>query len=194
MSIEKIKEEAIRQFAANGYDGTSVKDITKAVGITAPALYAHFSSKEELFLSVFQEVFCQLTETVKAAISKAENQGTEKMLYNAYRAYINQIILLDSKTLLILRNSMFPKEELRDKIIEIAMKANKASADRIKSVLEKGVGEGILAKDSVGKYYRNFFKLITAHIYEILAFKTALSEEQISSEWDEFWNTIKLGG
>jgi AcrR family transcriptional regulator len=45
-------DAAERVFAAKGYEAASVMDLAKEAGFTKGALYAHFSSKEELFLAV----------------------------------------------------------------------------------------------------------------------------------------------
>ena len=45
---EKILAAALTLFAENGYNGTSVEQITKAVGIKAPSLYKHFKGKEDI--------------------------------------------------------------------------------------------------------------------------------------------------
>lgn len=41
---------AMNAFWAKGYDGTSMKDLTKAMGISGPSLYAAFGDKRELYL------------------------------------------------------------------------------------------------------------------------------------------------
>ena len=45
---EKILDAALTLFAGNGYNGTSVEQIAKAVGIKAPSLYKHFKGKEDI--------------------------------------------------------------------------------------------------------------------------------------------------
>lgn len=45
---ERILDAALTLFAANGYNGTSVEQIAKAVGIKAPSLYKHYKGKEDI--------------------------------------------------------------------------------------------------------------------------------------------------
>ena len=45
---ERILDAALTLFAENGYDGTSVEQIAKAVGIKAPSLYKHYKGKEDI--------------------------------------------------------------------------------------------------------------------------------------------------
>lgn len=41
---------AMNTFWAKGYDGASLKDLTKAMGISGPSVYAAFGDKRELYL------------------------------------------------------------------------------------------------------------------------------------------------
>ena len=47
---QAILENAYRLFRAQGFDGTSMADITSQVGGSKATLYSHFTSKEELFV------------------------------------------------------------------------------------------------------------------------------------------------
>jgi AcrR family transcriptional regulator len=47
-----IIQVAGRLFLQSNYDGVSIQDITRAVGMTKGALYHHFTSKEQLFEEV----------------------------------------------------------------------------------------------------------------------------------------------
>lgn len=44
--------KAMEIFWQNGYEGTSLANLTKAMGINPPSLYAAFGSKEKLFIEV----------------------------------------------------------------------------------------------------------------------------------------------
>lgn len=57
MSKEKIIASALSRFASQGYYHTSLAEIAEDVGIRKPSIYAHFASKEKIFLSLLQEAF-----------------------------------------------------------------------------------------------------------------------------------------
>ncbi|MEM6570070.1 MAG: TetR/AcrR family transcriptional regulator [Planctomycetota bacterium] len=46
---ERLLDAALTLFAERGYEATSVRAILDEVGVTAPVLYHHFGSKEQLF-------------------------------------------------------------------------------------------------------------------------------------------------
>lgn len=49
---ERILEEALKLFAQSGYKGTSMNDIAAGLGISKPALYKHYASKQEILDSI----------------------------------------------------------------------------------------------------------------------------------------------
>lgn len=62
----RILTEALKLFAAQGYDAVSVEQIAAAVGIKAPSLYKHYKSKRDIFLSILQEMERQDGENAAA--------------------------------------------------------------------------------------------------------------------------------
>jgi AcrR family transcriptional regulator len=53
-------------FAENGYDGVSITDIGVAAGITGPAIYRYFPGKEDILVSIYQDLYRQSLEAVQA--------------------------------------------------------------------------------------------------------------------------------
>ncbi len=53
---EKIFDAAVDLFAERGYEGVSIRDIGRAVGITEAAVYKHYASKEAILESIFTYV------------------------------------------------------------------------------------------------------------------------------------------
>ena len=51
---EKITATALALFAQRGYDGVSVRDICKQVGIKESSLYYHFPSKQAIFDAILE--------------------------------------------------------------------------------------------------------------------------------------------
>ena len=51
---EKALDQALQVFWKKGYESTSLADLTQAMGINPPSLYAAFGNKEALFLAVIQ--------------------------------------------------------------------------------------------------------------------------------------------
>ena len=50
--VDETLDRAMTVFWRQGYEGASISDLTKAMGINAPSLYACFGSKEGLFRAV----------------------------------------------------------------------------------------------------------------------------------------------
>ncbi len=54
---ERIFQAALELFSGSGYDGTSVREIAEAAGISKPALYYYYGSKERLYTEIIQSCF-----------------------------------------------------------------------------------------------------------------------------------------
>ena len=86
-----VLDAAATLFSKNGYEGTSMRDIAAASGMLAGSIYCHFSSKEDMFLSVQREGIRQLSEAVNAAIGGIDDPW--ERLENACAAHAK--VLLD---------------------------------------------------------------------------------------------------
>jgi AcrR family transcriptional regulator len=51
---QRIQEVALELFGEQGYDKTSLREISERLGVTKAALYYHFRTKEEIVSSLFE--------------------------------------------------------------------------------------------------------------------------------------------
>src|SRR5688572_4200748 len=66
---EMIVAAAAELFHERGYAGTSIEDIGAAVGMTGPAIYRHFSSKEALLSELLERAIRRGQRDIVAALS-----------------------------------------------------------------------------------------------------------------------------
>ncbi len=72
-TAERLPQVALELFAARGYSGTSLADIAGRLGIRKPSLYNYYSSKDELFLDLFEKSLDQWREASRPAL---DSDGT----------------------------------------------------------------------------------------------------------------------
>jgi TetR/AcrR family transcriptional regulator, cholesterol catabolism regulator len=63
-----ILDEAARLFRAQGFHGTSVRDIVRAIDMLPGSLYYHFPTKEALLAAVYAEGVRRISDAVRASI------------------------------------------------------------------------------------------------------------------------------
>ena len=79
-----ILEAAIQLFHERGYPATSVDDIGSAVDVSGPAIYRHFSSKEEILI----EAMILAADEVHQAIQATQVSEDEPLLERYVSAYV----------------------------------------------------------------------------------------------------------
>lgn len=99
-SYEGKKRELIKVglelFATKGYDGVSVRDISKGAGVSEAALYKHFKGKEDLALYIFSAIITEYSAglyKIKAQYSHAVDRLCEivNFTYDLYSLHPAEI-------------------------------------------------------------------------------------------------------
>jgi len=78
LTAERILDAAEDLFAERGYAGTTIRDVSAAVGIRNPSLYNHFPSKDALYAAVLERGI----SPVLAALSAVGAAGAAGTLQN----------------------------------------------------------------------------------------------------------------
>lgn len=85
----KALESALDLFWRHGYEGTSIADLTAAIGVAPPSLYAAFGSKERLYrqaLDLYVETYGSFAATALREAPSAR-RAIERILAQAIEVY-----------------------------------------------------------------------------------------------------------
>ncbi len=81
---EKALDKALRVFWKHGYEGASLTDLTAAMGINRPSMYAAFGNKEELFRKVLDRYANDAVNYVREGLREpAARAAVKKLLLSA---------------------------------------------------------------------------------------------------------------
>jgi AcrR family transcriptional regulator len=78
-----ILQAALDLFSVDGFTGTSLREIAEKVGISKPALYYHFGSKEELLVEIVRPIQDALDDLLDRA-EAADPPTTGREFFTAY--------------------------------------------------------------------------------------------------------------
>jgi len=100
---ERIKEVAVEHFNANGYYGSTIRNIARDVNCSLPMIYYYYKNKKELFDEIIKKDFFKLVER-QASRLKIDNiiDFYTKFIYglNSLSNYDKQVYRLGIKVYL----------------------------------------------------------------------------------------------
>jgi AcrR family transcriptional regulator len=98
---QKILSAAIELFAAQGYDGTSVRRIAEDVGITESAVYRHYASKEAILEAILAYAESRIYSPLP--IERSLGEGGGESVFSGLLKPLPRIILSDPAIVKITR-------------------------------------------------------------------------------------------
>ena len=86
--IDKAQRIAADMFWRRGYDGASIGELTKAIGVSAPSFYFAFGSKEALFLRIIETYLARQSEIVEAAFREDDARSLAQTLLLGFADFL----------------------------------------------------------------------------------------------------------
>lgn len=85
-----IMEKALELFAKQGFEATSVQQITEHCGISKGAFYLSFKSKDELILALIDHFMMEFTSDIDYIVRNSNNDGEllYKFYYETYHSFL----------------------------------------------------------------------------------------------------------
>ncbi len=81
---ELILKVAAALFSERGYDSVSINDIGFAAGVTGPAIYRYFPSKEALLVSIYEHLYRRWSDGLTAVLADnaTAHETVERLIDN----------------------------------------------------------------------------------------------------------------
>ncbi|MFF2092512.1 TetR/AcrR family transcriptional regulator [Paenibacillus sp. NPDC058174] len=174
---EKIIQAALTMFADSGYEGTSMSEIAKAVGIKTPSIYAHFKSKEQLFLQLTEEGKEEEREAFLHCLKKSEAMSAKERIEQAFDFFtdFNQLTAGQS---FLKRSMLVPPRHLRDQL-RISFIAYESELNvLLERLFIQGIQEGLFPEQEVGRMTAQFYNAIDGLLVEYQIYEESLFLER----------------
>ncbi|WP_405713915.1 MULTISPECIES: TetR/AcrR family transcriptional regulator [unclassified Streptomyces] len=81
---QRIQDVALELFAEQGYEKTSLREISERLDVTKAALYYHFKTKEDILVSIFEDLNRPVEELLVWGKEQPRTLETKKELLRRY--------------------------------------------------------------------------------------------------------------
>ncbi|MEU9744615.1 TetR/AcrR family transcriptional regulator [Streptomyces niveus] len=81
---QRIQDVALQLFAEQGYEKTSLREIAEHLDVTKAALYYHFKTKEDIVVSLFQDLARPVDELIAWGESQPQTLEVKKEILRRY--------------------------------------------------------------------------------------------------------------
>ncbi len=107
MKKQLIMEKALELFAKQGFEATSVQQITEQCNISKGAFYLSFKSKDELILALIDHFMMQITADIDYVV---RNEKKEALLFEFYYAVFSIFYKYSDFTKIFIKENSFNQE------------------------------------------------------------------------------------
>ncbi|MEU0047033.1 MULTISPECIES: TetR/AcrR family transcriptional regulator [Streptomyces] len=83
---QRIQEVALELFAEQGYEKTSLREIAERLDVTKAALYYHFKTKEEILVSIFEDLSRPIEDLIEWGRLQPHSLETKQEIIRRYSA------------------------------------------------------------------------------------------------------------
>ncbi|GAA4086500.1 helix-turn-helix domain-containing protein [Streptomyces shaanxiensis] len=81
---QRIQDVALELFAEQGYEKTSLREIAERLEVTKAALYYHFKTKEEIIVSIFEDLTKPIEELIEWGRQQPHSLDTKQEIVRRY--------------------------------------------------------------------------------------------------------------
>ena len=153
---DQALQQAKEVFWAKGFEGASLMDLTEAMGISPPSLYAAFGDKEQLFLEAMERYQQRAGESCPYCDEPTARAAIEKLLLYMAHELTSAEHPRGCLMALAAATSTSASSKLKDALAAKRM----ASRARLKTRIERGIKEGDVPEGADPAALADFYSTI----------------------------------
>jgi len=181
----QIIESALELIAEKGIQGLTIKNLSKKIGITEPAIYRHFENKSSILLTILNN-FKQMASIMSGIIPTLEGTVFDKIEF-MFSKIIQLFIESPSYVSVIFSEEIFKNDDkLKSKIIEVLDQ----NEQTIEGIIHVGQENGEVRTDIDS----NNLALIVMGSLRFLVKQWDIKgkNQNLKTEGDQLLNSLKL--
>ncbi|UOQ92329.1 TetR/AcrR family transcriptional regulator [Halobacillus shinanisalinarum] len=188
ITANKIKKSALTLFVEYGYDGTSLTDIGREVGIKKQSIYAHFKNKDDLFLQVMNQVIQEGILELSEYFYQQKNESLDNVLYN-FILHLKERYTSDGEwnVKFLLRMMFTPPNHLQEIVISRVFTYYKKLHKYVEEVFVSHEQRLIMEAE---KGTISFLNFIDGLLVELIYSNLESFEKRFNVSWEIYWRGI----
>jgi AcrR family transcriptional regulator len=187
---QKIMIEAFKLFSNEDYNSVSLAHIAEKVGIKKPSIYAHFSSKEELFLSLIDRELQRLYLFLDETFSNYKIYKVETMLYEFLKKCMEYAVINTSEIRFLSRILYSPPMNLADQVSIRTSFFNEKVHNLQLQLMKYGIENGEIKVQNMDTLLYSLICFIRG-IFAMVLVEQSFSLEKFNFCWQVYWKGIK---
>jgi len=181
---KEIIETAIKIIAQKGIQQLTIKNLSKSLGISEPAIYRHFGSKLDILLAILSN-FKSNNKTVIEQIHSGEGSAIEqieRMFFNHFKQFAKNPAL----AAVIFSEELFQNDKRLSREVATIMKL---SQEAISTLIENGQQHGEIRAD----IHEQQLSIIILGALRLIVARWRLSNYSFDLEkrGEDLWGAIK---
>lgn len=190
----RIQQASLKLFTDYGFEGASLSDIAKEVGIKTPSIYAHYSSKEQLFLRLVEDVIVEEREKWIAQIDSEQAKPLSakeqlRLLFDFYTDFAGMSI----GQAFLKRVMLAPPRGLEERLRQHILQYEEKITDDLHKLLRAVSEEAGTSPVDLNRQVAVIYALIDGLLVEFQLYDAKTHRERVEAVWEWLWNGIMRG-
>lgn len=185
---EKILDVGRQLFASYGYEGTTMTMIAGGVEIKKPSLYAHYTSKEQIFKDVLDKEVADYITFLHEAAAADDSSIKEKL----YRLLVEHALDDEASMNFYYRFIKYQPAGLEEYIVGSFAEMESETEKIFEMILNQGKEQGEIDKSlSNTQIYRTYFLLVDGLSTMPVSYKSEMDGRDYLGIWEVFYRGIE---